>query len=475
MAAAYPILIPYQTTLAVFVIFILVIINLRGVAESARIFAWPTFFFMASMILVIIVGFINEVRYGFVQPATPPFGSVPEGLTMMVILRAFSSACSSLTGIETISNAVPIFREPQQKNAIKTYIALGVITSVTLLGFSYHLYVHGISIHPGVTALSQLLEIYFGRGILYQIIIWSTFVVLILAANSTFIGFSQLAAIVAADGFLPRAFTNRGDRLMYSNGIILLAAAASLLIIIFRANVNALIPLYAIGVFLAFTVAQIGLLRRWIRIKGPYWQLKFGINLIGTIVTALVTLIVAVTKFRSGAWIVLIILPLIILSSIAIRRHYNQTADELRIDPKTTHPEQHHVLSVVLVSGIHRVVLNTLSFATSLGTDVVAVYVGFNDESIRQMEKRWEEWGSPCRLVTLKSEYRSILRPLSKFIRRLEVKEGEAEHIHVILPQFIPRVWWHNLLHNQSALLLRAWLFRYKDVVITTVPYHLRK
>ncbi|KIL41376.1 amino acid transporter [Gordoniibacillus kamchatkensis] len=476
VSSAYPAVQPFETTLAMVVVLLLVLINLRGVAESAVIFAWPTFIFMACMVVLIATGLLDEVRHGFVQSTTPAFGTFPQGLTTLLILKAFSSACSALTGIETISNAVPIFREPKQKSAIKTYIALGVITAVTLLGFAYHLYVKGIAPDPKNTMLSQLAGGYFGHGGIYQIIIWSTFVVLILAANSTFTGFPQLSAIVAADGYLPRALTNRGDRLGYSNGILVLAALASILIISFRAQTNALIPLYAIGVFLSFTVAQIGLLRRWKRVKGPNWPLKFAINLAGSGLTAVVAIIFAFTKFVDGAWVVLIVLPLIITFSYIVKRHYTQVALELRIDPKETHPTRHRVISIVLVSGIHRVVNNTVTFANSLGTEVIAVYVGFDDESIAKMETKWNEWGSPCRLVTLKSSYRSILEPISRFIQTLERWEGgKPDHIHIIVPQFIPKKWWHNILHNQSALLLRAWLFRHKDVIITTVPYHLQK
>lgn len=324
--------------------------------------------------------------------------------------------------------------------------------------------------------LSQLAEGYFGHGLVYQLIIWSTFIVLILAANSTFTGFPQLSAIVAADGYLPRALTNRGDRLGYSNGILLLAGLASILIIAFRAHTNALIPLYAIGVFLSFTVAQFGLLRRWKRVKDKSWQAKFAINLIGTVISAVVAVIFAVTKFTSGAWVVLIVLPLIVLFSCLIKKHYVEVANSLRIDPKVTRPEQHHIVSIVLVSGIHRVVNNTVSFAKSLGSEVIAVYVGFDDESIERMEHKWEEWGEPCRLVVLRSSYRSILEPITRFINTMEKWEGgKPDHIHIIVPQFIPKKWWHNILHNQNALLLRAWLFRHKDVIITTVPYHLEK
>jgi amino acid transporter len=476
VSSAYPAVRPFETTLAIGCVLLLVIINLRGVAESAVIFAWPTFLFMACMIVLILTGLFDEMRHGFVQHSTPVFGTFPQGLTTLLMLKAFSSACSALTGIETISNAVPIFREPKQKSAIKTYIALGTITGITLLGFAYHLYVKGITPDPQNTMLSQLAGEYFGHGVMYQVIIWSTFIVLILAANSTFTGFPQLSAIVATDGYLPRALTNRGDRLGYSNGIFVLAALASILIISFRAQTNALIPLYAIGVFLSFTVAQIGLLKLWKRDKGPRWRLKFAINLIGSILTTVVAIIFAVTKFVDGAWVVLIVLPLIVAFSYIVKNHYKHVAMELRIDPKETRPTQHRVISIVLVSGVHRVVNNTVTFAKSLGTELIAVYVGFDDESIDKMEEKWEEWGSPCRLVTLKSSYRSLLEPISRFIQTMERWEGgKPDHIHIIVPQFIPKKWWHNILHNQSALLLRAWLFRHKDVIITTVPYHLQK
>lgn len=473
MASSYPILAPHETLLAVLCVFLILIINLRGISESAQVFAYPTLIFMGLMLFFIGTGITNDFQRGFVQPVTPPFGTIPQGLTAMLLLKAFSSACSSLTGIETISNAVPVFREGKS-GAIKAYISLGVITGVTLLGFAYNLYVKGISVNPNNTMLSQLAGLYYGHGIIYQIIIIFTFVVLILAANSTFTGFPQLAALVAADGFLPRSLTFRGDKLGYSNGMIVLAALASLLIEVFHAQTDALIPLYAIGVFLAFTVAQSGLTKHWFTVKGKLWRTKALINTFGAVVTAVVAIIFAVTKFTGGAWIVLIVLPILIFFAMKIRKHYNQIADELRIDPNFVRPEKHHIVSVVLISGIHRVVVDTLSFALSSSEDVIALYIGFDDESIDRMEEKWEKWGSPCRLVTVKSDYRSLLYPLSKFIRRLETYEGgKPDHIQLLIGQFVPRKWWHYGLHAQTSLLLRAWMLRNKDVVVTTVPYHL--
>ncbi|NHC39929.1 APC family permease [Bacillus sp. MM2020_1] len=473
LVSAYHILAPYETVLAILCVALLVIINLRGVAESARVLAWPTIGFMICMIVVIMAGFIDEFKYGFIKGSTPVIGTFPQDLSILLTLKAFSSACSALTGIETISNAVPVFREPQKKNAIKSYIALGVITAITLLGFSLHIFINGISVNPHNTMLSQLTSTYFGDGIIYQIIIWFTFIVLILAANSTFTGFSQLAAIVAADGFLPRGLLNRGDRLGYSNGIIVLASFACLLIISFNAHTNALIPLYAIGVFLSFTIAQFGLIRRWLKVKGNHWHLKLSVNIVGAVITTVVAMIFAVTKFMGGAWIVLMVLPVFIFFSLAIHRHYEEIAYELKLNPETI-PITKNVLSIVLISGVHKVVNNTLSFAKSLNSDVIAVYVGFDDEAIKTMEHRWMEWGSPCRLICLKSKYRSLLEPLSRLIKVVEEKH-EEKLIHILIPQFIPIKWWHHLLHNHSALMLRVWFIRHKDIAVTTVPFHLRK
>jgi amino acid transporter len=475
IASAYPVIAPYTTTISVLCVIIILVVNLRGISESATVFAWPTLFFMISMGVLILAGIFNQFHQGFVQPTTPQFGIIPKGLTTLLILKAFSAACSSLTGIETISNSVPVFRDPASKNAVKAYVALGLITGATLLGFSYELYVKGISVDPRNTMLSQLAGVYFGHSLVYQIIIWATFIVLILAANSTFTGFPQLAALVATDGFLPRSLAIRGDRLGYSNGMVILAALASLLIIGFQAKTDALIPLYSIGVFVSFTIAQIGLVRRWFRVKGSYWRVKMSVNAIGAITTALVLVIVALTKFTEGAWIVLVVLPAITFGCLAVKRHYNQVADELGIDYSIHKPSAHHVLTIVLISGIHRVVLNTISFAQSLNTDVIAVYVGFSEEDIEKMEQKWEDWGAPCRLVTLRSEYRSLLGPIIRFLKKIETREGRPNHVHIIIPQFIPKKWWHYFLHNQSALLLRTWLLNNKDFVITTVPYHLNK
>ncbi|MDQ0189404.1 APC family permease [Alicyclobacillus cycloheptanicus] len=474
MASSYPALTRFETTLSVACIVVILLVNLRGVSESAKVFSLPTLFFMVCMLFLIGVGFVHEARLGPSMPAAPPFGSVPRGLTVLLLLKAFSSACSSLTGIETISNAVPIFREGKN-GALKAYAVLGAITSITLLGFAYLLYREGIVTNPHNTMLSELVGRYFGHGPIYQVIIWATLVVLILAANSTFTGFPQLAALVANDGFLPRALKLRGDRLGYSNGMIVLATLATLLVEVFHAQTNALIPLYSIGVFVAFTLAQLGLVKYWLKTRDRGWRVKLVINAIGVVVTTVVCFVVAVTKFTSGAWMVLVVIPLMISIALKVHKHYEAVAKELHIDLQVDRPKKHRVVAVVLVSGIHRVAIETISYAQSTCEHVLALYIGFDDESIERMEQKWQEWGSPCRLVAVKNEYRSLLHPLSRLIRRLEEHEGgKPDHIQLIIGQFIPKRWWENLLHVQTSLLIRAWMIRHKDVVVVTVPYHLQ-
>lgn len=475
ITSAYPAFANERVGLSLVCLFLILTVNLRGISESATVFAFPNYAFWISMLILLFWGLANNLHHGFVQTTTPPFGVFPKGLTTLVLLKAFSSACSSLTGIETISNSVPIFREPRQKSAIKAYIAMTIITGFTFTVFTYELYVKGISVNPSNTMLSELSSVYFGHGFMYQVITWTTFLILIIAANSIYNGFPQLLALAARDGFLPRALSLRGDRLGYSNGMLVLTALSAVLIIVFNAQTNALIPLFAIGVFLSFTIAQAGLVKRWIRVRGKAWLLKAGINLLGGIITALVAIIFTVTKFTQGAWIVLVALPTIVFIALAIHRHYSAVQKELALNIEQTHPQAHRILSIVLISGIHQASDNMLSFAKSMGTETIALFIGFNDESIAQMEANWEEWGSPFRLVTLKSEYRSLIQPISRFVRTLEAWEGgQPDHIHLIISQIVPSKLWHYALHNQSAFLIRAWFFRRKDIAITTIPYHLR-
>ncbi|WP_244893365.1 APC family permease [Ferroacidibacillus organovorans] len=475
IASAYPGLVPYETVLSVICVALIALVNLRGVSESATLFSWPNFLFAACMLFLIGWGVTNDVSHGFVQPQTPPFGVLPKGFTLLLILKAFSSACSSLTGIETISNAVPIFREPKQMGAIKAYVTMTIVTGITLVGIGYQLYVKGITVKPNNTMLSQLTAVYFGHGPIYQIITWSTFLVLIIAANSTFTGFPQLMALVARDKFLPEALSLRGDRLGFSNGLMVLALLSSVLLVVFQAQTNALIPLFAIGVFMSFTIAQIGMMKRWMKLRTKRWQGKAFVNAVGAVVTALVTLVFSATKFSQGAWIVLFAIPLMVSLALMIRRHYARLERELALDVQTELAEEHHVISVLLLSDIDRIALQSVSFAKSIAQDLIAVYIGFDDESIAAVEAKWKAWGEPCRLLAFKNEYRSVLQPLTRLVKRLQTREGrEPDHIHILLPQLVPRVWWQFGLHNQRNFVIQAWFLRNQDVVVSTIPYHTR-
>jgi hypothetical protein len=373
-----------------------------------------------------------------------------------------------------VSNAIPNFKPPAERNAAATLVMMGVILCTMFIGISTLAYWYGIAPDPKATVISQIAESTFGRGSLYYLIQGITALILFLAANTAYSAFPLLAFMLAKDKYMPHAFMVRGDRLGFSNGIIFLGVASALLVLGFHGDTESLIPLYAVGVFIPFTLSQLGMMVRWIKRKPQGWVFRFTINTIGMLTTLGITLIFIITKF-SHVWFVFIFLPLVMFIFYQIHRHYINIADQLRIDIDKDKPCIKGSTIVVPVAGVTRVVMNSLSYAKSLTDNVVAVYVGFDDEDIERMEKKWEEWNPGVRLITLRSSFRSIIRPLMKFIDTVEWKTAETDHITVLIPQFIPRHWWQNILHNQSSLLLRAYLFNKKDIVIATVPYHLQK
>ncbi|MGA9175113.1 MAG: amino acid permease, partial [Thermoactinomyces sp.] len=339
-----------------------------------------------------------------------------------------------------------------------------------LMAYMYH-----ITPNPRKTVLSQVAEHVFGRTFPYYYIQSTTALILILAANTAFSGFPLLASIMAKDKFMPRMFNNRGDRLNFSNGIILLAFAAIALIVLFNGDIDRLIPLYAIGVFLSFTLAQSGLVYRWWRKRSTRWISKLAVNALGAVVTLIVLLIFAITKFDEGAWIVIIVIPIMIFLFYQIRRHYNAVAEQLRVNIKEVKPTdrvQKEHLIIVPVGGINQVVVNTLSYAKKLNGEIVALYVAFDEEEVKKMESRWKEWNPGVRLVVTRSRFRSVIHPLMRLIHKVEAKERQ---VTVLIPEFIPLKWWHRLLHNQTALMLRFVLLIRTRVVIATVPFHLHK
>jgi amino acid transporter len=473
ITSAFPSLHEHRVLIALTMIVFLTIMNLRGITESASVLAIPVYLFVIAVFVLILSGIVKYLSGG-IHADVPEMGAAVSNISLFLLLKAFSSGCSALTGVEAVSNAIPNFKQPAERNAAATLIMMGTILGAMFIGISLLAYWYGITPDSNETVVSQIADTTFGRGILYYIIQGVTALILFLAANTAYSAFPLLAFMLAKDKYMPHAFMVRGDRLGFSNGIIFLGVFSALLVVLFHGNTENLIPLYAVGVFIPFTLSQLGMMVRWIKLKPPGWVLKLAVNTIGMLTTLAITLIFISTKFNQ-VWMVFIFLPIVIIVFYQINRHYRNTADELRINLDQDKPVIKGSTIVVPVAGITRVVMQSLSYAMSLTDNVVAVYVGFDDEEIERMEKKWEEWNPGVRLIVLRSSYRSIIRPLMKFIETVEWKTAETDHITVLIPQFIAKHWWHHILHNQSSLLLRAYLFNQKDVVIATVPFHLHR
>ncbi|MFD0695684.1 APC family permease [Paenibacillus sp. GCM10027628] len=478
ITSAFPVTVPYIVPMALLLVWLMVWLNLRGTSESGTVFAIPTYFFILCVLLLVGKGIFDMVTgHEHTQPIHLVPSSVTHGLTLFVLLKAFSSGCSAVTGIEAISDAVPHFRTPSVKNAKRTLASLGTLLAIVFGGVTMLSLAYGIAPDPNghTSVLSMVTEQAFGRGTMYYATQIATMLILTLAANTSFNGFPILASIMAQDKNFPRMFSFRGDRLSFNYGIITLGVLASILLIVFKGKTDGLIPLYAIGVFLSFTLAQSGLVRKWIRERNAGWWRKLLINGLGALVSFAVLLIFCFTKFVEGAWIVIVVTPLLLWLITKISAHYDDVAKQLRIDIAHDRVCTKESLIIVPVAGIHRVVAQSLNYAKSLSPNVIAFYVSFSEEEEEAMEEKWNKWDPGVRLVVFKSRYRTIVKPLAEFIERIDTHVSEKQSIMVILPQFIPKKWWHRLLHNQSASRIRSKLQSDKDIVVATVPYHLHE
>ncbi|NRD77858.1 APC family permease [Bacillus sp. BRMEA1] len=476
IVSAYPTLARYTVLLCVIMIWFMVWMNLRGTSESGNIFAIPTYLFILSMLILIVRGLFDWVTGNAptAQHLSIP-ASLPKTLTWFVLLKAFSSGCSAVTGIEAISDAVPHFKSPAPGNAKRTLVTLGIILAIIFGGITLLAMIYGIK--PDETGkksvLSMLTEGIVGHGVFFYFVQLVTMAILTLAANTSFNGFPILASIMAQDQNLPRMFSNRGDRLALHFGIVTLGVLATILLVVFKGRTEAIIPLYAIGVFSSFTICQSALVLKWIKEKSTAWKRKSFINGLGAIVSFLVLAIFSITKFLEGAWIVIVITPALLFLLSRISKHYDNVAKQLRVDLDEPLPVT-ETLIIVPVAGIHKVVVSTVAYAKSLTSNVVAFYVAYSNEDAKRIEERWEQWNPGVRLVVVVSRYRTLVKPLVEFIGRVE-NRYKKKKITVLLPQFIIHKWWHHLLHNQSALRIRAILLNRKDVVVSTVPFHLNE
>ncbi|GAP07082.1 MAG TPA: APC family permease [Anaerolinea thermolimosa] len=491
--SAYPQFYPYRVFLAVGLVFFIMMVNLRGVRESGVVFAIPTYFFVVMMFITIIVGLVRYFTGNLGMVVDPPALELlyaPQALTLFLLLRAFSNGTTALTGIEAISDGIPAFKEPRSRNAGITLIWMSSILGSMVLSVSF-LAGHIQAVPSEVeTVISQIARTVFdGRGVLYLMVISATTIILIMAANTSFADFPRLSAITAADGLLPRQLTYRGSRLVFSRGIAVLALLASLLIVVFQASVTRLIPLYAIGVFISFTLSQSGMARRWWKIghlkekeelkeRGsvlryqPGWQVKMVLNGLGALMTFFVMIIFAVTKFTDGAWVVLIIIPLVVILFTVIQSHYQSVAAKLSLEhygsPVPRVPRNRVLLPI---GGVHRGSLAALRYARTLTDDITAVHVSINPEETERIRKKWEQWGDGVRLVIIESSYRRFMEPLLDYIEDIYRRRQPNEVITIIVPQFVSKKRWTNLLHTKTAEALQHELMYYPDIVVTNVPY----
>ena len=470
LTSAVPFLFRYRVPLCVLAVIGVAVANLRGLRESGKLVAAPTYLFIGSLSVLLVYGgagalfdFIPEAPYQHHPPGL-------EGVGLFLILRAFSSGCTALTGVEAVSDGVPAFKPPEAQNARIVLTWLGAILITLFLGITVLAYDFGLVPRADETVVSQLARHVFGGGVFYYVIQAGTMLILLLAANTSFADFPRLSFFLARDRFIPRQFATQGDRLVFSNGIVILGGVATVLLIVFRGDTHALIPLYAVGVFLSFTLSQASMVRRWWRLREEGWWWRSWLNGLGAVVTGFVMLTIAATKFTDGAWIVVLLIPTLVAAFVVIHRHYEEVAQQLSLEGFEPPPPITNTV-LVLVGDIHRGVVKAIQYAQTLSPNAKAVFVEIDPERTRRLEEKWGKWGMGVPLIVLSSPYRSLLGPLLEYIDNLQ--KDPHRMVTIVLPEFIPARWWQLGLHNQTALLIKgAMLFR-KNVIVTDVPYHL--
>jgi amino acid transporter len=479
--SAFPELSGWEVIIDVAVLFgVLMLVNLRGVRESSNAFVLPTYAFLAGILVLLFVGLYRMTQAPYFIPPDSLARQQLDWSIVFLALRAFANGCSSMTGIEAIADSVPMFKAPESRNAAVTTYWMAGILGFMFLGISALIMHHHILPGVEVTALSQLAEQIFGRTPLYFYVQISTMLVLYLAANTAYNGLPILLSIIARDGYMPRYLAQRGERLTFSNGIILLTIAAALLIVIYGGKIDNLISLYAIGVFVSFTIAQVSMVVHWRREKGAGWQLRALLNGLGGVTTGIVVAVITVTKFMYGAWMVLIFIPIMVTIFKRIRSHYNTMAEQLHLPEEcyaegSAHFPQGKHLVIVPVASPTRIVYDTIKYAKLIGDNIIAVHVASDDESELRVRQKWQCWDPGVQLVVLRSPYRLLMRPLIHFIEKKQREKGPDDFITVVIPEFETKKWWHRLLHNQTGWFLHTTLVLKENIAVTTVPFHLKQ
>lgn len=480
IASAFPTLLPYRVWISLGLLGLIMLANLRGLRETGTVMAVPVYLFLFTYIPMLVYGGVRLLLEGG-TPLTTVAPPALQPLTLFLILHTFATGCTALTGIEAISNGVPAFKPPESRNAGRTLIAMAILMGILFVGSIGLTQFMGIVARPQETILSALARHLLGSGPAYILIQISTLLILAVAANTSFADFPRLSAILARDRFLPRQFTGLGDRLVFANGIIFLAIATGVMIVLFSGNSHLLIPLFAIGAFLSFTLSQSGMVIHWMREKSHNWRLKAALNGLGAVATATTVLVISISKFREGAWITVLLIPILVVVFMRIRRHYQDVGKQLSLrglppDLKPLPP----LRLVVPISGVHRGIIPAMDLAQSISKNVTAVYIELEPGAGEQIRKDWECWWPDVPLVVLPSPYRSIVRPLLDYLDEDDLQHNDGTQAAVVLPEFIPARWWQALLHNQTTMLIRAALLYRRRIfgfqrVIIDVPYHLKK
>jgi amino acid transporter len=503
VTSAFPSLTSYVVPMGLAVIALMVMVNLRGVREAGTVFAVPTYAFILGMAVLLVFGFGHFLLQGphtvFERQSNYPRALGLEATSAFLILKAFSSGCTALTGVEAISNGVPIFKVPEWRNARTTLMIMVGILGVSFAGITILAHLFGLYpdlqcgpglpgvlgtpecahiLPPAQTVISKLGHITFGNGFLYFYLQGATALILVLAANTSFADFPRLLYLMARDKFAPSQFINLGERLAFSNGIIALGVLAAILYWYFNGSTDALIPLYTIGVFLAFTLSQAGMVVHWRKIArekgGTASHLgSMLMNGTGAVMTTVVLFIAAYTKFLSGAWVVVILVPILVLLSLAVHRHYGSAKERAEAETPLT-PAEVRPVAIVPISDLTDVQLQTLALARRLADDVVAVFISDDPEQIRMIREKWQAWGNHVPLQVIESPYRSIVRPFLDYLDAVDAQR-QGRTLMVVLPELVFSRWWHQFLHNQTALRLKAALLFRPGTVVVNVPYHLRE
>lgn len=469
----------YKVTFVVVIIIVLMILNLRGISESSKIFAIPTYIFIVSMIFMIVYGlfkfFVLKVQP---QPLFTIPSTVTEDVSIFLILRAFSSGCSALTGLESVSNSVPNFNEPSTKNAKIVMILLASLIFFIFGGTSIlAIFYTAVPIQNGPTVISQIATGIFGNGIMYYVIQFSTAVILLMACNTAYTGFPMLMYIVGKDGYAPRQFTIRGKRLSFSFGIVALSLIACFLVIIFKADTHHLIPLYSVGVFTSFTLGQFGMVNHWRKDKEKGWKKRAAINGTGAIVSFITAIIILIEKFKDGAFIVAILIPVIILVQLKIKHHYDKVANglsisQLNLEKVDLRRKFTHIV-VVPIASLNKATIGALQYAQSISENVIALNISPDKEAMDKLKSRWKELDTDILLVSKYSPFRAVVTPLLRNIELIANSASPDEKITVVVPQFITHERFGEVLHNHTSFFIRETLLKNDNIIVSTFPYHL--